>query len=271
MTKITWAVQTNLLNVKDIAELQEACEQQGHNFHPLKIIPFSTDLPDVPTHQPTIFYGSARQTITIARSQTWTPGVFFDEVNFLSTSYITHLGALMLNHDALQITPRELVQHPDKLTAPQYFVRPNNDSKSFAGQILSTPDLMAWATRLIDIPTDIDADHPLILAPPKHITSEWRIFMRDTEVITASRYQHLGQLAPSSQTPQEVLAFATQCATRWHPARAYVMDIAQLSSGELKVIEFNGINSSGFYHADKHRFVAELSAISLEEWQKLHK
>lgn len=59
--------------------------------------------------------------------------------------------------------------------------------------------------------------------------------------------------------------FAEDLAMSGSPARAFVMDVAH-SGGALKVLEINGINSSGFYEADVDGLVASLSALAQEIW-----
>jgi len=48
-------------------------------------------------------------------------------------------------------------------------------------------------------------------------------------------------------------------ANKWLPYDCVVMDIAELATGEYKVVEFNSINSSGFY---EHNITAVVEALS---------
>ena len=50
-------------------------------------------------------------------------------------------------------------------------------------------------------------------------------------------------------TDQKMIDEAQTFADKWLPSECCVMDIA-LVNGELKVIEFNAINSSGMYDSD---------------------
>jgi ATP-grasp domain, R2K clade family 3 len=52
------------------------------------------------------------------------------------------------------------------------------------------------------------------------------------------------------QLDPEVIAEAQAFADKWLPLDCIVMDLALLTTGEVKVIEFNAINSSGFYACD---------------------
>lgn len=266
--RVTWAVQTNLLNAQDVGHIERACHDQGHLFVPLVIIPFSEELPDIPSDVPTIFYGSARQTITIARSKRWRPGVFFDEATFCYSAYCEHLGTRMLNHDALRLSARQLAAIPESVTShTTYFVRPNGDDKAFAGTLMTGDALTTWAKRLIEIDAEMDLDAPMVIAPPKPIHMEWRLFMCGTQVISGSRYRTQGDLDVSDEVPGEVIKFASQSAACWHPAQAFVMDIASLMDGSLHIIEFNGINSSGFYMASIPKIIATLSGLAQKPYQ----
>lgn len=261
--RVTWAVQTNLLNAIDVEAIRCACLDQGHLFTSLKTIPFSNELPDISTNSPTIFYGSARQTILIARSGRWNPGVFFDDADFCYRAYCHNLGEVMLNHDARRMSAHEVASSPASL-APDatYFVRPDADDKAFAGTLMTGEELVEWATRLTTLDTEMMLDAPMVIATPRTIHTEWRVFMSGEEVITSSRYRVHGALSVLAHTPEDVLKFASTCAKTWHPARAYVMDIARMEDGTLRVIEFNGINSSGFYAADIPAIIASLSMLA---------
>ncbi len=263
---VTWAVQTNLLNAPDVQNIRRACIDQEHHFEPLHVIPFSDDLPDVPVDVPTIFYGSARMTVAIARHGQWQPGVFFDDDAFSYTTYIEQLGAHMLNHDAICASIRQLAHAPPSqiLRETTYFVRPNGDDKTFAGTLMTGLELTQWAQKLVELAVEMDLEAPVVIARPQEIQTEWRLFMCEDQVITASRYRTRGQLDEERGAPQDVVSFAQDAARLWCPARAHVMDVARLATGELRIIEFNGINSSGFYDASISDIVATLSALAQE-------
>jgi len=58
-----------------------------------------------------------------------------------------------------------------------------------------------------------------------------------------------------------VLEFANQMVQIWQPDRGFVIDIARLSNDELKIVELNNLNSSGFYSCDVMKIVAAIESM----------
>jgi len=54
---------------------------------------------------------------------------------------------------------------------------------------------------------------------------------------------------------------ARKFAEGWLPSQNIVMDIAELRTGEFKIIEFNSLNSSGFYCAEIDKIVVALETL----------
>lgn len=95
----------------------------------------------------------------------------------------------------------------------------------------------------------IDEDLMIILAAPKKIQAEWRWFIVDGKIVDGSMYRAHGQMRQSHEKDPMLVREAQQFADIWLPSPCCVMDLA-LVDDEMKVIEFNCINSSGFYKHD---------------------
>ena len=95
---VRWVVQTNL--GKHYSEdLERACANLGLPFIPVQAIPFSDELPDIDSSEPTVFYGATRWITNIYNSQKWVPGAFFNPRSVF-TRWSKKYGKHVLNSDA---------------------------------------------------------------------------------------------------------------------------------------------------------------------------
>jgi len=144
------------------------------------------------------------------------------------------------------------------------FVRPVLDSKTFNGEVKSKYDFKDWrqsimfmeefmTDELVDIPM-LNKDTVIAVAAAKKIYSEYRLFIVDKKIVTASMYKLGSDLTTTDDVDTLILHFAQIMIQRWRPAQAFVMDIADTPDG-LKVIEINNINSSGFYACDPQKII----------------
>ena len=256
-----WAVQTNLGSPAAIEQLRRACEALGLPFVPIVAIPFSDALPDVPREPATIFYGSANLCTNIHRSRGWSPGVFFDDERFAFEALLAHCKHALLNADARIATLGELAR--DELDADlELFVRPVADHKQFAGGVQRFGAVRAWVDALQGDEVGLDRATRVVVATPKPIAREWRLFVVDGEVVGGSRYRTQGRQAIAPDLPDAVRGFGEAIAATWAPDRVFVLDVAD-SDDRLCVIETNGFNSAGFYAADVQAIVAAVSRVAL--------
>ena len=93
-----------------------------------------------------------------------------------------------------------------------------------------------------------------MVSPVKPIYREYRLFIVKHKVVTGSVYRIGGRAEISPDVEAYVLDYARTVMQRWMPAESCVMDLALTEHG-LKVIEFNNINSSGFYACDVPKYV----------------
>ena len=61
----------------------------------------------------------------------------------------------------------------------------------------------------------------------------------------------------SSEIPKYVINYVQTIIDKWLPSPSVVIDIALTDKG-LKIIEFNNINSSGFYAIDVAKYVCAI-------------
>lgn len=227
-----------------------------HSVH--KVIPFTHHLePEINPKGPVIVMGTYTLA-EIAKNRGWEPGSFLnDNFNFIRQRY--YWKDAMLNHMAaichFDCVPIEYVP---------FFIRPVTDSKAFTGQVIDWKEYEEWRNRILSLsPEDyctLKPDTEVMICSPKTIYSEYRTWIIDEKVVTASQYKMGSTKYYSSLVDQPILDFAEYNAQIWSPARAYCMDVAWTPGG-LKIVEVNNINSSGFYEANMQKLVEGLEGM----------
>lgn len=258
-----WAVQTNLGNTAELERLVWSCREVGQPVERLVHIPFSEELPDLDAAISTVFYGATSFVTRVAEFGRWSPGVFFDPASFQFSAYRDALGERLLNAKA-EFTTLAMLAQKDISLETMLFVRPQSDTKDFAGQVVPFGELRSWVRSLQSADTMLDPDCPIVAAEPVGLAVEWRLFVVAGEVVTGSQYRRHHQLSVSPRVPQEVLEFAREVTGVYSPATVFVLDIAR-SGAELYVVEYNCMNSAGFYASDTTALVRAIAR--LEEQQ----
>lgn len=99
----------------------------------------------------------------------------------------------------------------------------------------------------------------VIVSTVKQIYREYRIFVVAGKAITGSTYK-VGRRAEISELiDEDVYNYVETIIQKWAPAASFVIDVS-LGPDGLKVIEFNNINSSGFYAVNMDKYVQAIQA-----------
>lgn len=249
---IIWLVQTNLGAHQDyVIGIKNGCDRFGHRFVGFKAIPFSGEVPACDGKGPTIAYGSVDVITTVYKSGIYSPGVFQNN-NFKYSKYVKNLGSNMLNKDGKITTLQYIKDNIEEIRSlyaedNHVFIRPNKDLKEFVGEVVDLDDLTSWIDKIDRKRTLLSPKVKAVIAKPYKINYEWRLFVVDKEIISASRYKKHGKLEISSEdVPNEVITFTEKSVRKWAPHAVSVVDICE-TGGELYIVEFNCFNSSGFY------------------------
>lgn len=254
-----WIVQDNLYHERGYDAFCDALVRLEipHTF--VQVIPFSHELSPAPdVVNPVIVMGSTTLA-KHAKKLGWVPGAFLNEnSNFLA--WRKHYGEELLNHDAIVCRFSETI---DLLPGEEVFIRPVEDTKSFAGTLMVKYDLEKWYESVANLEisswTSITSDELVLMADPKTIQQEFRFFVVDGEVITGSRYK-LGWRVTCEEVPEGDASqvYAQRMVDKWQPDRAFCLDVALTLNG-YRIIEVNCINSAGFYAADMNKLVHALN------------
>lgn len=138
---------------------------------------------------------------------------------------------------------------PSLLAYGPHHIRPLIQSKRFNGNLYTTE---TWS------PT-IEGDVDCYVSPPAQIVDEYRCWIIDNELCEASQYLSNGEYYLDRVTHDSELWNVLDCFVKRLSLRSstMTMDVTITSDGP-KIIEFNSIHSSGWYHADVNHILTKL-------------
>lgn len=246
MTK--WIIQANLTKTSTLEQFRHAFRELNIEFKEVQVIPFSSDLPTFTPSQFNIFYGSTSLMLNAYANSKFSDGIFYDPAKFNVSTYLDKWPDKMLNSDGRVIKFSDFIE-TDVDKRSEWFLRPNEDDKSFAGTTMTSQEIKDWYRKIKDIDNPTLNCNTLIFASQKKtINKEWRNFIVNGKVIDSSRYMKDGAIHIShDDCPKSMIDFTEAAASTFSPHDIFVMDIAETSVG-FKIIECNCFNGTGFYH-----------------------
>jgi len=259
-----WIVQNDLYSEEGHASLIRALEVMGLPFSLVKVVPFVHTLEP----EPVIASGSkvialgAYTLITIARERGWTPGTWDLGPTSELPNQIPHWGARLLNHDAWIGLLADVPEvNPSTLGGPNvarpFFLRPLRDSKVFSGKVFDWHEFTEWRANLPPDEGHLNLYTPVLIAPRKIIYAEYRTWVVNGRVVTASQYKSGSTVVYNADVPEFILDFAQECVNLWSPAPAFVLDVAETPLG-LRIVETNTLNAAGWYRGNVGKIVEAL-------------
>ena len=260
MNTITWVVQNNLIYEKDLANLENAISRVGAKLDSVRIVPFSDELPEFLRNDSNIFYGSTTFMNNVyAKYGKNARGLFYDDKEFSMENYMEKWGREMLSYGAKFMTFDEFVNSPDMDPEQDWFVRPDADSKSFAGDVIKFKDIAEWHSKLLfDDIYGLSGDTKIMVSTPYNIAKEWRCLVVNGKYITGSQYRGYLNLVKDPFVPEEVIQYVEDRAKEYSPHDVFVMDIG-LSGENYYIIECGCANSIGFYEMDVYEYVKAIT------------
>lgn len=246
-------IQRNLMNENSLQLVKNAVKDLPHEY--IELVPFSRNIIPNPIGKDYIPYGSTLMT-TLGLDYGWN-GLSFDLTKFNYEECLLNRTD-MLNNGIITID--NLIKYLDsgtpestKFKINNHFIRPSEDLKQFSGQVMNGRAILDFLKDAIECTSSgsyqLSGDTKILIGIPKDIQAEWRWFVVDGKVISGSMYRFEGQLHKSRELDIDVIEEAQSFADKWLPSPNCVMDLA-LVNDEIKVIEFNCINASGFYDHD---------------------
>ena len=259
---INWILQKNLTKPDVLNRIKNALKGEGESYEEVEIIPFSNEIPRIENMNAfKVVYGSTTFMVNAYEDPDFREGVFYNPDTFQMANYVKQWHSLVLNHEGQMIKFGE-VSNLHSTAERKWFVRPNHDGKEFAGRVLTFQELVEWSDKIckLDLP-DLNKETQIWISEPKAIEKEWRLFIVDNHIITASRYMYQGELSiSSSDIPEEMLAFTRKLVAMYKLHDVYVMDIAKVDD-IFKLIECNCFNGTGFYDHNIEKVIKAVNEI----------
>jgi len=256
---IKWIIQNNLIKANILQEFRDTFTELEIDFEEVKAIPFSNELPEFTPSKVNIFYGSTTLMLNAYNNPNFRNGVFYDPKIFTIENYLDKWGDKMLNVGGQVLSFNQLIEKKVD-TKLEWFIRPNEDDKSFAGTTMTREEIKEWYSKILEIDNpNLNADTLIFVSEKKEIKKEWRNFVVNQKVIDSSRYMSNGVLNISTEDcPKEMIQFVEESAAEFSPHDIFVMDVAETSNG-FKIIECNCFNGTGFYNHKIKNIVAAIT------------
>lgn len=246
-----WIIQTSMqwqALQNNCAPLISILQKLNTPFTTCGIIPFEhiiTGLENIDFSKPTMFYGGTLLPI-LAKKLNCNTGIFWEDRWFDPNNWKSNRND-MLNQQIKTIT---LSQLRENWIEEPSFVK-SIAVKELTGMVLEGPD-KEW---FFEEYAELNPDLQICCSPVQNIEREWRFWIIDGKVITGSLYKKYGYLTIREPIESNIWDIAEKLSAQWIPNDTIVMDIAQLTNGDFKIVEFNSINSSGFYNANIEKII----------------
>ena len=244
---ITWIIEKNIFDEECIGKMVQYLQDNNTPYHIVSIVPFTHEidggLPEIKTKW-CVFYTSIG-TQKIVLENNLTPGIWTND-NFTEINTITKLQPFALNQDVSFMKLCDVSGFLDKNDLSYIFIKPNTDTKEFAGQVVCTSNFDEWYSEMMSTGYLQTDDFIVMVGATHNILKEYRVVVVDGNVCGCSVYKQNGKYHVVASENPLVISFAEHCAALYSPADVFVMDIADTHKG-FKVIEYNTFNHAGLY------------------------
>lgn len=269
---------------ENLIGLEKTILNSGSKIFTIKYIPFSGGLYqcDALEDQPAIFYGALNQAKYIQNKTQYIPGTFanFDQLRCIN--YYPAYDVFLLNKDYWIIPLSEMIRRKEEVfdrfqAAGKVFLRPDSGMKPFIGQLLSYENF-----NLDEIGIRYFQDPHLLslVSSPKEIKSEYRLFVAGKDILSHCK-SHEDDILCNRYlpAPQKVLDFVQNVlnTVQFEIDPVAVIDIAEIAEttetdravgGELSILEWNSMSSSGFYWCPPEPVVDRVNKEAVREFEE---
>jgi hypothetical protein len=272
----TWILEKDVFAYSCFDAMVAHFEAKAIPYDVVRIIPFIHEIegkvPAVADVNDVVVYGSVGSQ-KLAAKHAWKPGVFGTVDTFSEAVAERELGSLYLNYGQFRMPIKKLGQtahHWAKLMVPlhqppleEFFIKPDTDTKEFAGTVIKIDEFGSWYTGLQESGYLDDNDFNVVISRPKKLGCEWRAVVVDGEISSCSIYRQYQRVMPELNIIPEVEAAIKEAISLYRPADVFVIDICQVwrdDAWQYKVIEFNTFNSAGLYACDVTKIIDDINA-----------
>lgn len=273
---INFVLDKNLLIASGHDHLASSLASMGHRVHLEELQSNALgDFDFIDTNgECTVLYGSIQFVEQRMRRGSYSPGAYYSRDRFSCSYYMPRLPLELLgNGDGIYLPFSEFARKREQcyrmFGVSQLFIRPNSGAKVFTGLTLDA-DSDAFELSSLHQLTSVTDDTLILVAPAKNISAEYRFYIVEGKVITASRYMVEGKPSSSPEIDPECLAVAVQVAANpWQADLAYTCDVGlfdQPGGQEARVVEINAFSTSGLYECDSGALFQAVAAVARKEY-----
>lgn len=258
MKEVRWVMQNNLIAENDVQRMKDVCKQLDIEFFEMKVLPFSSELPDFPIDDKVNIYYGSTTLMNNVYNQLKPEGLFYNHETFSMENYISQWGENMLNSDA-RILPLKDFLLEEHDPEENFFIRPDGDGKEFDGQVAQFKSIGIWMERALKYESNFTLESKILVGPAYNIHKEWRNYIVNGKVVTSSLYRKNFKLKKcGDDIPEDMIKFVEARIKEYSPAAAFAMDIASTHDGTYYIIECGCINSVGLYDCNVGRLINKL-------------
>jgi hypothetical protein len=217
------------------------------------------------SEQSVIFHGSLGNADRIHRELPWRPGAYCDSPAFHCSAWYPRAEPWLLHREWRALPAATLAATPDAEFAflgqsESVFVRPDSPLKPFSGRVLGRD---AITLKALDHGFYYDDEQlPVVIAPVRAVTEEWRYVVVNRRVVAGSAYTAGSRAAAPDGSSGEPWRYAATVAAAIEPPEdVYVMDICR-ADGTLHLLELGPFSGADLYACNRTGVVRAISALA---------
>lgn len=290
---VKWIVERDIFDDDNPERMVEILRAKGNQVKVVGYVPFEGSIMKVmdgidrhvrlvnvdklgfDSPNPIVVYGSLNMCSALCRKSDWYPTAWYDLQNLKCATYYARWGKYLLQQRYVMMPFGEFRRKRDFLFSAVgetdcVFVRPDNNAKTFTGEVVAKEDFEAWAKKQ-DEYYNIDPEMMVVVAQPCNIVKEWRFVVCERKVITGSQYKEDRRLAPLPGFPPEAKAVVERViADEWQPDDMYTVDVCQTKDGDFSVLEIGSFNGAGLYKCELEPIIDAANALAVKQWNDLY-
>lgn len=221
-----WILQNNLMGETQYNKIPRILDRFMIPYSTHDVVPFvGTITPGIDNDIKNVICMGSYSLRHTAKKYGWNPGVF-DLEPFDFNVQLEYWGDQLLNYDSKVSKITEADFNKENM-----FIRPVDDSKSFAGTVMDKQKFTEWSNKIKNNP---DLDFTIQLNSIKKIYAEYRFFIIKGKIITGSQYKMGGNVVYLSFThiPNYILGYVHDILSiGWLPHDAFCLDVCESSGG----------------------------------------
>lgn len=275
-----WLIETTVWNDGNPEKMIDAIKSLGHEPIPYKYVPYQFSKEqkfpiEHKNNEPILVYSSIQMIKLCQKLTNWIPCAWCDWDKLKTTHYL-NLLTNSIHTDYAYISLGEFINQKERLFkllgSPNpldnndldLFVKCDGNDKVIAGEKISLSLFKDWHSYVFCYEPSLDC--LLLLSKVHKIKSEWRCVVAGETFITGSQYRKNGDVEISSDCPNEVEKFVKDRSKELKDiAPIFCIDVGELVTGELKVIEIGSFNCAGLYDCDVKKIVEVASELAIKE------